>query len=256
MLAGAAYNLALPIFSRRQDDRAALARAFHTGTEFAGVAIAPIFGGVAACATPIVALFVGDDWLPAVPVVQVLAIAAMFEFPFLFADAAMTALGRPGYIFAISLLALTFVLAVFLAFPPGTVAVAAVLWGSRILITAPVVFLLLHRQIRRTTLDLVRETWAPIVATGLMAAAVWMLQTHMRAYQPLIVLMVTVPLGAILYTAVIATIKGDSLHRLILFVLSGLRGEASPAEGRQPPPGPMSRKSREPHVMQPTILPE
>jgi O-antigen/teichoic acid export membrane protein len=224
MLAGAAYNLALPIFSRQQDDQTALARAFHTGTEFAGLSVAPIFAGVAACATPIILLFVGDAWLPAVPVVQALAVAAMFEFPFLFAEAAITALGRPGYIFAVSLLALGFVIASFLLFPPTSVFIAAVLWGSRIVITGPVVFSLLNRLLGRSAIDFFKETWAPLVGMGIMIAALWALQSHvLTEMSPLPVLLIAIPLGALIYGAVIAVIKRDSLRRLILFVLAGIR---------------------------------
>lgn len=248
MLAGAAYNLALPIFSRRQHDRPALARAFHTGTEFAGLAVAPIFGGVAVCAGPIIALFVGDGWLPAVPVVQALAVAAMFEFPFLFSDAAMTALGRPGYIFGVSLLALGFVLTAFLLFPPASVFVAAAVWGTRFLITAPVVFSLLNRLIGRSTLDLANETWAPTLGTGIMAAVVWALQAYVLTTQsPLVVLLVVIPIGALVYAAVIALIKRDSLRRLLLFVASGIRGGAMPPGKEQSEASRvMTRKSREP----------
>jgi PST family polysaccharide transporter len=251
MLAGAAYNLALPIFSRRQDDHVALARAFHTGTEFAGLALAPIFGGVAACATPIIALFVGPEWLPAAPVVQVLAIAAMLEFPFLFADAAMTALGRPGYIFTVSLLALAFVLIAFSVLPPTTVLIAAILWGSRILITAPAVFVLLNRLIHRTMLDLGRESWAPLFGTAVMAAAVWAMETYvLPAQQPLVVLLVVIPFGALVYAAVIVGIKRDSLHRLLLFIISGIRGGslARANNSEATIQRPMTRKSCEPSI--------
>lgn len=229
MLAGAAYNLALPIFSRQQDDRLALTRTFHSASEFAGLSIAPMFGGVAVCAGPIIQLFVGNEWLPAVPVVQALAVAAMFEFPFLFADAALTALGRPGYIFAVSLLALGFVLLAFLLFPPASVFIAAVLWGSRILITGPVVFSFLHRLINRSALDLLKETWAPTLGTGIMAAGVWALQTYVLTALPsLAALLVAIPLGALVYGAVIALVKRDSLYRLLLFVAAGIRGRSIP----------------------------
>jgi O-antigen/teichoic acid export membrane protein len=231
MLAGAAYNLALPIFSRQQHDRPAMARAYHIGTEFAGLSMAPIFGGVAVCATPIIALFVGDAWLPAVPVVQALAVAAIFEFPFLFAEAAITALGRPGYIFAVSLLALGFVIAAFLLVRPTSVFIAAVLWGSRILITAPVVFSLLNRLIRRSMADLLKEIWAPLFGTGIMAAVLLILRSHnFMVLSPIETLLVEIPLGAVVYGAVIALVKRDSLRRLIVFVINGIRGRAASPE--------------------------
>jgi multisubunit Na+/H+ antiporter MnhG subunit len=160
----------------------------------------------------------------------------------------MTALGRPGYIFGVSLLALGFVLIAFLLIPPSSVFVAAVLWGSRILITAPVVFYLLHRLIHRSTLDLVGETWAPTVATAIMVAAVWILEARvLTAASPLVVLLVVIPVGALVYGAAVALMKRDSLVRLLVFIVSGIRGGAAPAGSEKAEvQRPVTRKSREP----------
>jgi polysaccharide transporter, PST family len=222
MLAGVAYNLAMPIFSRQQDSREAMARTYHAATELVGLLVAPIFGGVAICAAPIIALVVGDGWSTSVYTVQVLAFAAMLEFPFLFAEAAITALGRPTYIFLISVLALGFFIISFLIYPPLNVVIASMLWGGRIIVTAPVIFGMLNRLINRSMADLVRESWAPLLGVTVMASAVSVLQTQFLAQTPpLGMLLIEIPVGALIYVAVIGLVKRDSLVRLIAFILSG-----------------------------------
>jgi O-antigen/teichoic acid export membrane protein len=232
MLAGAIYNLALPTFARRQDDRRSLARAYRAATELSGLLIAPIFGGIAICAGPILVLFAGEQWLPAVPVIQVLAIGALIEIPFLLADAAITGVGRPGYMFAISLISLGFILVAFAIFPPASVFVAAALWASRILICAPVVTSMLRRLIGLTAGDLVRDSWAPLVATTVMAASVWLLDSHvLEGVPPWAVLLVEIPAGALVYWSVVALVNRDLFRRLQMFVFSGIRGGALSPEG-------------------------
>jgi PST family polysaccharide transporter len=233
MLAGAVYNLALPTFSRKQHDRAAFARAYRAATELAGLSIAPIFGGIAICASPIIALFVGEQWLPAVPVIQALAVGALLELPFMLAEAAITALGRPGYMLLVSLLALGFLIVVFAVFPPGSAFVAAALWSAKPLICAPVVVSMLNRLIERSLLDWVRESWAPMVGTAAMIAAVWFVDAKFAAaLRPIETLLVEIPVGALAYAAVIAVIKPDSIRRFLQFVCTGIRGGAmSPEKG-------------------------
>jgi PST family polysaccharide transporter len=233
MLAGAVYNLALPTLSRKQHDTVALARAYRAGTELAGLIIAPIFGGIAVCAGPIIALFVGDVWLPAAPVIQALAVGALIELPFLLAEAAIIAVGRPGYIFLVSLISMGFPLSIFVLFPPGSIFVAAVLWASKTLICAPVVVVMLKRLIDRSIADLVRDSWAPFAATGVMAAAVWFCESRfLEGMSPLGTLLVEIPVGALVYAAIVALVRRDSFHRLFHFVSDGIRGGAiSPEKG-------------------------
>jgi O-antigen/teichoic acid export membrane protein len=234
MLAGAIYNLALPTFARKQDDLRSLARAYRGATELSGLLIAPIFGGIAICASPILTLFVGDQWLPAVPVIQVLAIGALLEIPFLVADAAITGVGRPGYMFAISLLSLGFIVVTFAIYPPASVFVAAALWASRVLICAPVVTSMLHRLSGRTTGDLIRDSWTPLVATLVMAATVWLFDTRLLSAAPAwLALLIEIPVGAMVYGGVIAVINRNSFRRLQMFVSSGIRGSAVAAEGEK-----------------------
>jgi O-antigen/teichoic acid export membrane protein len=225
MLAGAAYNLVLPMFSRLQANRPAMARAYDTATEFTGLLVQPLFGGVAICAASIVPLFLGQTWISAIPVIQILAIAAMFQFPLWFADAVIIALGRPGYIFIASLLGLGFVILSFVAFPPADVTSATVMWTCRILVMAPILLSLTNRLLGESPIDLLQRLWAPTLATLTMTMVLWQIQSQfLTELSPLETLLLQIPLGAALYVSAIALLKRSSLKRLLLFAASGIRG--------------------------------
>jgi hypothetical protein len=56
-----------------------------------------------------------------------------------------------------------------------------------------------------------------------------------------------IPVGALVYVAVIALSKRDSLHRLVLFIASGIRDGATPPGKEQvDAPRVATRRSREP----------
>jgi hypothetical protein len=123
---------------------------------------------------------------------------------------------------------LGFVIGSFLIFPPSSLFIAAVLWGGRMVVTAPVVFIVLHRLIHTSTLEFFKVTWAPVVGTGIMAAVLLSLQSRILSdFTPLQMLMLEIPLGAFVYATVIALVKPESLQRLYLFIASGIRGGAT-----------------------------
>lgn len=224
MLTGAAYNLALPIFSRQQADRGMLARTYARATEFAALTVQPLFAGVAVCAPAIIRLFLGDTWAPAIPLVQVMAVGAMLQFVLLFGEAALTALGRPGYTFAFAAISLAVVVASFLVMPPIKPFDAAAVWALRVLIVAPLLLGVLHRLLGKTaTIDLLKGSFAPLIATAIMAGAVAVANALVLVgYSPLSRLLIEIPLGALVYVAAIGIIKRDVMMRFLAFVAAGL----------------------------------
>jgi PST family polysaccharide transporter len=227
MLAGAAYNLALPIFSRKQHNLSALTNTYCTATEFGGLSVQPLFGAVAICATPIVGLFLGNAWMPASYLIQILAVGAMLQFACLFPNAVIVSMGKPGYIFILSLLSFIFVLASFLIFPPSSIYTAGIVWGFRTVIIAPVLVLLLCKLLNSSAIELFKGMCAPAIGTAAMVCAIWTLQVWLLAGRsPFETLLVELPFGAVVYVAIIAIIRREALVRLGVFVVDGLRGGA------------------------------
>ena len=230
LLAGAAHNLALPLFSRRQTDLPALRRIYCNATEFAALCTQPIAAGLAVCASPLVAVALGEVWLPAVPLVQLLALTAMVQFILLFAHATVTALGRPGLVLTLAVFALAYVVAGFLLLRPDTAFEATAIWASRIAIAAPILGAIVLRLLSLPLASLARLLWLPLLATALMSAAVIAVEQQALAAQPALVrLAAMIAVGGAVYVAVIALLGPDALRRLLAFVGDGLRGRAPPA---------------------------
>ncbi len=224
LLAGAAYNLALPIFSRRQEDRSALGYAYQSATEFGALTAPPVFAGLAVCAPAVVVLLLGPGWLPAAEVVRILAIAAMIQFLLVFAYAAITAVGRPDLIFGLSFVSLIFVVITFLAIHPASATEAATIWAARVAISGPILVLLGNRAFGLSATKLLRSVSGPLVATAVMVVALLSVEgTLLAGTSPLNLLLVTVPLGVTLYLIAISLASRDIARRLIVFVMAGLR---------------------------------
>jgi PST family polysaccharide transporter len=228
LLAGAAHNLALPIFSRRQEDRASLVRAYVQATEFCALATTPLYGGLALCAAPIIVVLLGESWLPAAPLVWVLAGGAMMQFLFLFGPTTLTALGRPGIVLVFSLWTLSFVLIVFFLVRPDNVVEAAAIWAARIFIGAPLLHFTICRILKTSPLVLVKAVWVPLAATLAMAATLLLVGTYVLATAPaLLKLMTMIPLGALVYGTVVILAGRRSLFRLLDFGLAAVRRKPS-----------------------------
>jgi O-antigen/teichoic acid export membrane protein len=226
VLAGAAYNIALPIFSRQQADRGVMVRTYGQATEFAALTVQPLFAGLAVCAPAIVRLFLGESWSPAIPLVQILAVGAMLQFVLLFADAAVTALGRPGYAFLYASLSFIFVVVSFVVFQPADPVHAALIWALRVVVLAPFILSMVHQLLGpAATTQILKGSVAPLIATSAMVAAITAMTIEvLPGRSSLEILLVQVPLGAVVYAAVMGLINRDVLQRFLSFIAAGLRG--------------------------------
>lgn len=224
ILAGAAYNLALPLFSRHQKSPASLVQAFRAASEFGALAIPPIFIGLAVCAAPVVSLLLGDEWLPAVPLIQILSIGAVVQFVLLFANTAVTASGRPGLIFCLSLCSFAFVIGAFLLLQPADAFEAASIWVGRLLLTGPLVLIIVWHYLGAAPVGVLRDILPPLGIAAAMAAALVALEHEfLNGQSALSILLVLVPLGAAIYGIGVAVACRESVRRLIVLVMSGLR---------------------------------
>jgi len=225
LLSGAAYNVALPFFSRRQHDRAQMQRAFYATNEFAALSVPPIFAGLAVCAAPIVLLMLGEQWLPAVPLIQVLAISAALQFILLFANVAIMATGRPGVLFGLSLVTFSFAIGGLLLLQPGDALGAALLWAGRIAVTGPIIIGLAWYYLGVSIARVMLGVMMPLLAAVVMALTLgWLWRAYLQHDGALEALLIMVPLGATIYAVILLATHRAALFRLVEFMLAGLRG--------------------------------
>ena len=72
-------RVAFPVFSSIQDDNARLRTAYSKYIRYASTIVFPLMLGIAMVAKPLVLTILPADWLPAVPILQILCIAWMFD---------------------------------------------------------------------------------------------------------------------------------------------------------------------------------
>ena len=94
-LTKAISQVAMPGFSMLQQEPERLKRVFYITTELASFIAFPVFFGLAALAPTLVRSLLGVQWLPSIPIIQVLALIGIFHTINFFNTTVITAMGRP-----------------------------------------------------------------------------------------------------------------------------------------------------------------
>lgn len=95
MIFDAGHKVGMSTFSRQQDDRTALLHAYGDNARFMSLFAHPALAGVAVTAPELVPVLLGPQWLPAVPLVQTMALAALAQTIVYRSEVVVNALGRP-----------------------------------------------------------------------------------------------------------------------------------------------------------------
>lgn len=90
-------QVALPTFSRLQTEPERFRQAFYKATQFTSLIAFPTFLGMATLAPELVVSLFGEQWIPATPVMQVLAFAGMINSISLFKGSVFMAMGKPSW---------------------------------------------------------------------------------------------------------------------------------------------------------------
>lgn len=199
-------TVSLPTLSRLQDDLPRMRRAFLQSTRLTALVGFPAFAGLGLLAYEFTVVLMGDQWLPSVSLMRVLAIAGAIQTVSLFYRVSIQALGRPD----VSLkLAFGLTLAYGAAFSVG--AAFGVFWVAVGYVSVTIVMqpVSLHVVKRALSLDIgsyVRGLLPSVIGCGVMAVSVIAVRALLTGSSPLTVLAVAVPVGVLTYTVVVAVI--------------------------------------------------
>jgi len=192
------------VYSKVQDDTAALRRLFLRTIQLVSVVSFPAAVGIIVVAPPFVEVVLGEQWLRAVTIVQLLTLLGLTMSVTSVFHYACNAVGRPDYGPKISVVQL--VLMALLIFPGaepfGLEGVgAAVIIASVLVIPIEIYFTLSLIEVRYR--DLFREVGYPLVASTLMGLAVLAVRETVRFQSALAELLVLIGLGIVVYVTVI-----------------------------------------------------
>jgi O-antigen/teichoic acid export membrane protein len=200
--------VALPAFSRLQNDPAEMRQAFYTATYYASLIAFPAFLGISVMAPELVLAFYGPKWAPSIPVAQMLGLAGILQALFFFNGHIIVAAGKPAWYLTLMIVqSLTSLFVFAVAVHWGIVAVAAA-FVIRGYLTAPLALWMLKKLIRIELMTFLREHLAPLVGALVMVIAVVGVKQFLGDLLNLYVLIaVGVGCGMVVYVATILLIK-------------------------------------------------
>lgn len=198
-------QVALPTFSRLREDLNQLRKVFYTATQLTSLIAFPAFLGLFILAPEVIVLVFGEQWQPAVPIVQVLAFAGIVQAISFFKGHILVAMGKPSWRLWQSLLSITLNLIGFaIAFRWGIVAIAVAYTVRRYLVF-PVGQWAIYLVIRVSWPTYLRQFVVPLLASGGMVAVMLATRQVTRGLvsSNLLIASVSGLMGAITYATLI-----------------------------------------------------
>jgi len=195
-------QISMSVFSRQQTDAPALVRSVYTASQLSCVLAAPIFLGLFAVAPEVVALFIGEKWLVAVPLVRLVCLGCLCYFAQTSMDTAIDALGRPIWRLAVVVVELVVLVVLLLLGRDAGLLMVGIASLSARLVATPATFVALRRFLPIDGRTLVAHCASPVVSGAVMVGLVELSRRMLQATlvpSSLVLLASSVVVGALGY---------------------------------------------------------
>lgn len=199
-------NVMFPTFSQLRDKPAALRDAFFRTIQLTSLVSFPMAFGIVAVAPAFVRAFLGSDWLPMVPALQILAVFGLLRTITTPMGALFRAVGRPDYSTKVSAIRVTCmaVLIVPATMALGIVGAALVVVGVFLFPVFPIEFYLAVKVLDATYRRFLVELVYPIAASGAMLAAVLAVRATLTFVSSGLTFVVLLVSGIVVYAVAVA----------------------------------------------------
>ena len=204
--------VAMPTLSRLNHDPVAFGKAYRRLGSTSALIALPAIVGFGLVADPAIVLLYGKQWGPSVPVAQILSfMAAPFVLSY-FVAPALAAAGKSSAIFRISVVQLTLTAGLsWFAAPLGVAAVAGA-YVLRAYITTPLQLWTLQHEVGPRAAATIKSIMPPLVATIAMVVAALSLKYAISDWAPLLRLIATIGLSAVVYAGTLLLVGGADLR--------------------------------------------
>jgi PST family polysaccharide transporter len=216
LLTNVVNQVAIPAFSRLQQEPERLGRAFYKVTELTSLVSFPCFIGLAVLAPELIQVLLGAKWSPSVPVIQILAFIGVLHSVYYFLGTVIIAMGKPSWKVIINFIySIANVIAFSIAVRWGIAAVAAA-FVIRGYLLAPIELWLVKKLIPLNLITYFRQFIAPLSGSLAMVATIMVTRHLLRGVTSLpIIAAVCILLGTLVYVGVILLIA-PTIKRQIL----------------------------------------
>lgn len=220
-----------PGYAKLADDIVALRKGFMDVLGFVWLIGTPLAVGIGAVASPLVRVALGDQWLDAIPLIQVLSLYGFLSLVTAGSSPIYLATGRPRYILLTKLASIIVMIPLLVAGTRYAGPLGAA-WAVTIaaFVEAAADFVLIVRLLKLSVRSIIASGYRPVVASGFMAAAVLEFQLFWSPPADTlgwaILLAASVMLGAIVYVAITLMLwaqsgLGDGAERHVEMILRG-----------------------------------
>ncbi len=200
LLVETSSQVALSTFSRLQTDLNRFREAFYQVTKLTSLIAFPTYLGMIMLTPELVILLFGKQWLPAIPIMQILALAGLIRSVSFINESVFMAIDKPFWRFRIGLFnAVLNIIACFVAVRWGVIAIAIAFVISDYL-TFPISEWVVSQLIQTPILTHLRQLIAPFVSTLIMVVVILIVKYFLQNLLNSQVLLVSCTLiGAIVY---------------------------------------------------------
>lgn len=169
LLTNVTAQVALPIFSRMQQEPERMRKAFYQVTEYTSLISFPAFLGMAVLAPELVQSLFGNEWLPSVPVMRILAFVGILQSIYFFNGTILLAIGKPGWRLKLQCLNATCNVITFFILVKWGIAAVATGFVVRSYILSPIPLIIIKRVIKIKTLKYLRQFRIPLITSLIMS---------------------------------------------------------------------------------------
>ena len=221
-------KIGLPVLSRLQNEPAKLHAAINSTFRLTCLICLPIFYGLSMTADLFVPLVFGEEWNGSVGPFQILSLFSIFYALSLIAAQILLSVDQSSSVLRLSFAnAVVFACAVAFGAPHGIV-MTALAGGLANMVMVPAYFYMLRRKLGVDLLRLGRDllpiwTAALVMVAGLLVTRHYVFDT----LTPLLNLILTIMLGALLFSATVTLLRRDYAMEIVT-VLIGRRSSNNP----------------------------
>lgn len=200
VLVNTTNQVALPAFSRLQEDPERFRQAFYTATRLTSVLAFPAFLGVVVLAPEIVVICFGRQWLPAAPVMQILAVVGVFRSVTYFKSSIFMALGKPEWRLYLGLLSAALNIMGFAIAVRWGITAVAIAYLVRAMVVFPITQGVVSKLIKTSLITYLRQFVAPLSCSLIMIGTILLLKhTVAGLINVKSLLIICTILGAVMY---------------------------------------------------------
>ena len=208
VLSKVAWKSAFPYFSEVHRRGDALGSAFAQTTAIYSAAAFPALAGIACVAPDLVPLAFGTKWLPAVPIVQVIAIASTITTSVLLAWPLLRTTGRQTVLVGVATLDTAIALSASLATAHTDLVTATIIWSAKVAVIAPILTTIVVQETTMPVTEFFRSIGPATAATLVMVLTLWEIGSAMPEVQRYVRVVLYVVAGVLFYSSALVAMDG------------------------------------------------